>query len=631
MDANNRTQGRYRKSFLRFMSFKNNTNYPSTHTFTNKELLNITPTDVITYLRFMAYGSPIYTPGMKLIRRSTTIKSYKRDISHHMPHQTDKWSPATSSGDPTKSKEVYKLLAIMQAAETKGEGKPSSARRALELDELRQLISLLHSSSCDMHAISYASYVKFQFHMIARLDDVAHVKFSTIEGNARYPSFPKITIEWSKNIKTENRKETQLILGADDPDFCVLLALATHIESSAACSNNSSPFVFSLHGVGDSIPGTTKSAVYAALKTVFQSASFKAEREGLLGSHSLRKCASNYAQDCGHPRSDCEMRGRWTGDDGAKGSTPYFKKTVHFTDVKVASSLCIGGAIRYDFAPDCKIDNSFLVSVVTPNAASKLPRTVAETLGKALLWAIYDSGHSVKIPSWLSSKVKAKYNEIAGGVPTGNPIQKIRVEPVGHANKVEFIDMIGNNGVSPMGSSAIQASQLSSIQSSIMQLQASMKLLSNQVEMVNENAVANTKKIFGELKKVRNQPFRAVGTTKTYHAPVPKPSPAVASKIVPIAALSQSPSNLRELWNEWEFGLFGNKAAKDFTPAERGKYKYKYCRRKRAWDLINKMTSKGMHVDDAIEKIYDALGRNRTITQLLDEILMWKKRVGILT
>jgi hypothetical protein len=43
---------------------------------------------------------------------------------------------------------------------------------------------------------------------------------------------------------------------------------------------------------------------------------------------------------------------------------------------------------------------------------------------------------------------------------------------------------------------------------------------------------------------------------------------------------------IHALWLEYKFGIWGRKAAKDFTAAERGKAKYSYHRRKVVWDVV---------------------------------------------
>jgi hypothetical protein len=52
------------------------------------------------------------------------------------------------------------------------------------------------------------------------------------------------------------------------------------------------------------------------------------------------------------------------------------------------------------------------------------------------------------------------------------------------------------------------------------------------------------------------------------------------------ATLSPTPRTLHELWQEYEFGIGGRKAAKDFTAQDCGQVKHRYTRRKVVWDNI---------------------------------------------
>ena len=47
-----------------------------------------------------------------------------------------------------------------------------------------------------------------------------------------------------------------------------------------------------------------------------------------------------------------------------------------------------------------------------------------------------------------------------------------------------------------------------------------------------------------------------------------------------MATLSPNPRLVHTLWQEYEFGIGGRKAVKDFTAAERGQVKYTYHRRR---------------------------------------------------
>ena len=57
-----------------------------------------------------------------------------------------------------------------------------------------------------------------------------------------------------------------------------------------------------------------------------------------------------------------------------------------------------------------------------------------------------------------------------------------------------------------------------------------------------------------------------------------------------LSSLSPHPRSLHQLvWQEYKFGIDGRKAAKLFTPQERGKVKHKYHQRKVVWDCIARL------------------------------------------
>ena len=89
----------------------------------------------------------------------------------------------------------------------------------------------------------------------------------------------------------------------------------------------------------------------------------------------------------------------------------------------------------------------------------------------------------------------------------------------------------------------------------------------------------------------------------------------------PLAKLYRSPKSLFDLWQEYQFGINGKKAAKDFNSQERGKNKRMYCRRKVFWDIIRNLVNAGFTSDAAIDKVYDVYGRSTSITAILVMIL----------
>jgi hypothetical protein len=80
------------------------------------------------------------------------------------------------------------------------------------------------------------------------------------------------------------------------------------------------------------------------------------------------------------------------------------------------------------------------------------------------------------------------------------------------------------------------------------------------------------------------------------------------------AELCPRPKSLHELWTEYMFGIGGRKAAKDFTPVERGRCRNKYCRPKLVWDCIKPHVHCGYTSNAAIERIYQVYGYNLSTT-----------------
>ena len=67
--------------------------------------------------------------------------------------------------------------------------------------------------------------------MIAQIDDTAHVRKDSIKPCPQFPDFALITcLCWSKNVHDERDAPEQILLGAMDPVYCVLLGHAIYFE-----------------------------------------------------------------------------------------------------------------------------------------------------------------------------------------------------------------------------------------------------------------------------------------------------------------------------------------------------------------------------------------------------------------
>jgi len=68
-------------------------------------------------------------------------------------------------------------------------------------------------------------------------------------------------------------------------------------------------------------------------------------------------------------------------------------------------------------------------------------------------------------------------------------------------------------------------------------------------------------------------------------------------------------------------GSGGRKAAREFTPAERGRVKHKYTRRKVVWETILRLMQAGLTSDNAIDRIYAVYGQELTVTEIINRML----------
>jgi hypothetical protein len=93
----------------------------------------------------------------------------------------------------------------------------------------------------------------------------------------------------------------------------------------------------------------------------------------------------------------------------------------------------------------------------------------------------------------------------------------------------------------------------------------------------------------------------------------------------------EKPNSLRQIYDEFEFGIGGRKPAKDFTVHERNDRangtKQKWYRREIVYWMISELTNRGYTVEAAIHKILQAIGPNWSITAIINKA-KWCKRTG---
>ena len=171
---------------------------------------------------FRAYNTEDPSPQDKPIRRGETLAYYKKALSYFM-NTTAKWNEASKNGNPTQSKKINTLLKAVLKCETRGTGVPTRADRPFTMNEFGQVLDLVSDDRM-------VAMMNFQFHMIGRCDDTAHVRKAVLKASLEFPGFLTCKINWSKNVHDDTNCPDQILLPCISTKMCVYLSLAIWLE-----------------------------------------------------------------------------------------------------------------------------------------------------------------------------------------------------------------------------------------------------------------------------------------------------------------------------------------------------------------------------------------------------------------
>ena len=465
-----------------------------------------------------------------------------------------------------------------------------------------------------------SSIFVFQLHLIARIDDSAKLKHSEIKMNHQHPNFSILAkLCWSKNVNEERDAPDQILIGAMDTSYCVILALSTWLEFWIGMGHmGNTDFVFGIHGQNDA--AVIKERASHCMRAILDEADFPIMEKGNISTHSVRKLATTRARNSGCTKDDTDTRARWKRK---RQQDHYADTMLPFPDAKVAAALCKGGAITYSVKQNSGISEDWILKHVDPSIASHYCRSVALVLGRALLWRVFNEDEARFVPDDICQRIKGAYRDLGERcqVPSGeNPVEKVPLIVTGSDAEVH-IDMLLDDDNNPYAGAAprrIDAEQMMHMNSLLMGLRRDNSALHAEFTRYNERlerrlAVMNRNMIHMMRSPVRRGQQRAVENILAEHDVEEHPQTAQA-------ILSRSPKTLHTLWIEYEFGLANRKPAKDFTASERGKVKHAYSRRKVVWDKIGEMIRCGWSSDEACNKIYETYGAQKNVTYIINQM-----------
>jgi hypothetical protein len=144
--------------------------------------------------------------------------------------------------------------------------------------------------------------LKFQFHIIGRADHISNLETIDLRVHAQFNFALQMAVSWSKNILNEQNCPDQILLGAMDTDFCLLLALGCYLETHLGEQGpQGKRFLFGNTDTDDE-PIRVNERYQRVLRRTFKHDEMKAliaQFRGDLGSHSDRKFPATWAAEHG--------------------------------------------------------------------------------------------------------------------------------------------------------------------------------------------------------------------------------------------------------------------------------------------------------------------------------------------
>jgi hypothetical protein len=484
-----------------------------------------------------------------------------------------------------------------------------------------------------------ATMMKYQYHLIGRSDDIIHFKMTDIEAHPLFSQFAlKTKVRWSKNVMDERKCPDQIFLGAMDPDFCILLALAIYLEEWLSGNGKDCEYLFINEVISNPTPTILKGILqnqktkYATRtkKLIFNNPEFQATLGASnckdLGTHSFRKFAADYAEKCGMTYEEVETSGRWKKAAAQRVVGRYINQEHPYADAKVEGCLCVGGPIKYVLTKgNIAITREWLQENVVPSIFSYFGPTkeISNVLSFALLWACFDVEAREHVPVTILEKVTTAYELVRTIDKTINPVTKLQLSIYKVKTKL-FIEESPNNSNNNNENTitSIQHHQNVVTEDHINGLLIQLRHTQQQIKAASISFVTSTnaikehfdkslKTINRNINRIAIQPPQMASATQRKQ----NQDRQDFEEVQLLAVLCKKTGTLFQLYTEYEFGVDGHKAAKDFTIKERGKDRQNYYRRKVVWDAIASLIRRNYSVASAIDLIHQCYGKNTSITK----------------
>lgn len=675
-----RNQKKYHSVLIRFMRFKDDINYQKGYIFSKEEMLTIRPVHVRKWLNQLAFGVPKPAPDDRPINmRAESLQKMKQAISYYHPNKHVPW--VDGRGNPTIHASIHALLKSIRKFETRSEGREANDKREYTAAEFKFVMTSFQADPNPLVALKYMSMALLMKQLIHRVDDTCYFRMDTPHGNIEHPFALKARTKDSKNVLSDQNCPPQLLLAAKTWSDCVILHLAVYLEEWCLMNMSTNVFLYAEGNDKKKSPIQLKQRFLRKLKGIWGSEQFKAlddqvgdryDRRGV-GGHSSRKYAATLASRLGASDKQVESRGRWQGERNKRVvSARYISPEDAYSDALVASLLCDGGPIAYELTPELEIPEVWLFDLVIPNIRQRYHHDIrmCRVLAYAYLWAAFDEEASAALMidrERIVTEFSRCFFPVAGPPEGYNPVIKkkllVRQGPEGglrlskftpssggddnqqsildHNEEVDLAQAMVTGG---HGTMIHHESLLHNIVNLMDDMKQNMDLQFQQVlsslglnrsfQLQQFNRINNNVRRYGGTiqsafaNQVRQQIEGTSQQQQQQQQQLPSPPRIVGRYRTsdPKATLAPRIRDLTQLWLEYTTGIDGRKAAKDFSPAERGAagVKQKYYRRMNVWRIQARLMDGGMNVYAANALISQVTGGN-TVTKVIDTIIKFKR------
>ncbi len=425
------------------MCFLDDTDYDRDHVFPEEQLHHIRPWDILRWFNLKVYGTEEPAADTEPQVRSNSVLCWKKMLSYFMPNNHHPWNDITEQGNPTRARDILKLIRAIKKSEARHQGVASQARRPLMETEYRRALVIARTKNDHLVRFGVPALLSIQTALIGRVDDVTQWKKENFKAHNTFPTFAaKARLNWSKNVNEERDAPWQILLGSMDPDFCVLLNVGLWLEVQLDTHLGAmlSPYVLSFSN-NNEVPEGGKRANFTAMnnmKAIFTHNDFSANNPGgNLGTHSLRKFASTWARRNGASKDEKDYRGRWKV---TRVSDVYDDVELPYPDAKVASLLCVGGPCSYRVKEGANVTDLWIRENVVPRTTATYDNELALITGKAILWLCF-SEFSARVPETMLNRILQRYGTIRQLGEGINPIEKQLLVVTGFDAVVNIIEI----------------------------------------------------------------------------------------------------------------------------------------------------------------------------------------------